>query len=198
MRGLAVALMFLTLSVAAAAQSVDTRGRIAFLQGQRLVVLDLATGKRTVAMTHAPPGPVRWSGDGRLVSDAGRIAGGPTLATSQLVWAPSGEAAAYQTRRGSGAVVLWSRGGSRTIVPAGWGATSFAWGPQRRARARAIGLPRPVRRATAPGGLDLARREAASRRRATSRDPTRARLGLDARRPGPLVKRSPGIRLSCS
>jgi hypothetical protein len=129
MRGLAVALMFLTLSVAAAAQSVDTRGRIAFLQGQRLVVLDLATGKRTVAMTHAPPGPVRWSGDGRLVSDAGRIAGGPTLATSQLVWAPSGEAAAYQTRRGSGAVVLWSRGGSRTIVPAGWGATSFAWGP---------------------------------------------------------------------
>src|SRR5262249_19030459 len=37
--------------------------------------------------------------------------------------------AAYQANGRSGAVLLWRRGHTRKVVPAGWGATSFAWGP---------------------------------------------------------------------
>ena len=101
--------------------------RIAFLSQGSLVVVDLATGARRTALAHAPTQAIAWSGDGRLLSDGGRIVGGPALAASRLAWAPTGETAAYQTR--SGAIELWSPGaGSRTILPASWGATSFAWG----------------------------------------------------------------------
>ena len=127
MRGLAVALAFVTFSVPAAAGQTGSKGRVAFLDGHKLVVLDLATGKRTVALAHAPPGPIRWSGDGKLLSDGGRVVGGPALPTDRLVWAPSGETAAYE--RQDGTVVVWSPGRSRTAVPGPWGATSLAWGP---------------------------------------------------------------------
>ena len=48
---------------------------------------------------------------------------GPATSSSS----PSRETAAYQTRDGS--VLLWTPRGSRTVVPATWGATSIAWGP---------------------------------------------------------------------
>jgi hypothetical protein len=101
--------------------------RIAFLHHGSLVVLDPSSGTSRVLLRGLSDGPVRWSGDGRLVSVGGRIAGGPTLPATKLDWAPAGETAAYSTKRG--AIALWSPDrGARTIVPASWGAVSFAWG----------------------------------------------------------------------
>jgi hypothetical protein len=100
--------------------------RIAFLSHGSLVVMDLTTGARHIALAHAPVQAIAWSGDGRLLSDGGRIVGGPTLPASTLAWGPTGETAAYQTK--SGAIELWSpTAGSRSILPASWGATSVAW-----------------------------------------------------------------------
>jgi hypothetical protein len=100
---------------------------VAFLHGGNLVVVNTATHAERVVMQNAGSGPVRWSGDGRLVSSGGKIAGGPTLPTGQLTWAPTGERAAYVTKQG--ALYVWSRsGGSHLVVPRGWGAQ--AWQPQ--------------------------------------------------------------------
>jgi hypothetical protein len=111
----------------AAAATSSPSGRIAFLRRGDLVVADLATGTRRVALRHAGAGPVRWSGDGKLLSVGGRIVDGPTLTRGRLVWAPTGETAAYQTR--AGAVYTWSPAtGRRLVIGSSWGATSFAWG----------------------------------------------------------------------
>lgn|GEM_PF-6886182 len=99
---------------------------VAFLHGGNLVVVDTATHAQRIVMRHAGIGPVRWSGDGRLVSSGGAIAGGPRLPTSALAWAPRGETAAYVTR-GGGAATWTPRRGSRRIVPDGWGAQAVAW-----------------------------------------------------------------------
>ena len=109
-----------------AAGAAGGAGRVAFLDGGTLRVADLATGSSYVAARHVT-GAVGLSGDGKLVSVGGRIVGGPTLGKGRLVWAPTGETAAYQTP--SGAVFTWSpAGGRRLVVGASWGATSFAWG----------------------------------------------------------------------
>jgi hypothetical protein len=109
-----------------AAAGAPAGAKVAFLDRGRLVVADLATGSSRVIVAHVS-GAVGLSGDGKLVSVGGRVVGGPTLARGRLVWAPSGETAAYQTR--SGAVFTWRpRTGRRLVVPASWGATSFAWG----------------------------------------------------------------------
>jgi hypothetical protein len=122
-----VALALLAL-VAGWAPVAGAATRVAFFDAGNLVVLDLASGRRHVAMNGAPVEPLAWSGDGKLLSVGGRIVGGPTLHTPTLAWAPTGETAAYQTR--TGAVDLWSPGrGSRTILAPGWGVTSLAWGP---------------------------------------------------------------------
>lgn len=122
------AVLVVAAAVLALAGDATPAARVAFLHGGDLVVLELATGKQRVVLRYAGAGPVRWSGDGRLVSAGGRVAGGPTLPARELEWAPAGETAAYLTR--AGAVALWTPGGgSRTILPASWGATSLAWGP---------------------------------------------------------------------
>jgi hypothetical protein len=129
-------------AVALAAVPAAQASRVAFVHGGNLVVLDLVTGAKRVAMTHAGAGPVHWSGDGRLVSSGGRIAGGPSLPTDELVWAPTGERAAYVTHRGG--VVVWSPNGSRRVAPDGWGATSLAWSENGRlAVGRALFGPPP-------------------------------------------------------
>jgi hypothetical protein len=115
------ALATASLPAAAAPPSV----RVAFVHHGELVVLDLATHARHVVTRHAGAGPVAWSGDGRLASSGGRIAGGPSLPTGALAWAPAAERGAYTTRKGS--VVVWTPRGSRRIVPDGWGATTVAW-----------------------------------------------------------------------
>jgi hypothetical protein len=102
---------------------------VAFLHGGNLVVVNAATHAQRIALRHAGTGPVAWSGDGRLVSSGGAIAGGPRLPTAALAWAPTGETAAYVTKRG--AVYTWSpRAGRRLVVPASWGAQGIAWGPR--------------------------------------------------------------------
>jgi hypothetical protein len=118
------------LAVALALALVPAGPRAAYVHRGSLVVVDLATGRRRVVLRHAGFGPVRWSGDGRLVSSGGRIAGGPhrstLLDTGAIAWAPSGERAAYVTRRGG--VEVWSpTGGRRRVVADGWGAQSVAW-----------------------------------------------------------------------
>jgi hypothetical protein len=68
------------------------------------------------------------SGDGRLFSVGGWIAGHAKLPTQTLTWAPTGERAAYVTSEG--AVVEWTPQGKRFLEPKGWGATwwgGLAW-----------------------------------------------------------------------
>jgi hypothetical protein len=99
---------------------------VAFLHGGSLVVVDTATRAQHVVLRNAGAGPVGWSGDGRLVSSGGKIAGGPELPTARLTWSPSGERAAYETK--TGALFVWTpRSGSTLVVPAAWGAQSVAW-----------------------------------------------------------------------
>jgi hypothetical protein len=123
----AVALVALALAGSAAGGSDNPR--VAFVRGGQLYVVDLTTNAAPhVVLGHAALGPVAWSGDGKLLSDAGVIAGGPTLPTSRIAWAPTGETAAYQTA--DGALHVWTPGGgSKTIVRRTWGVRSFAWGP---------------------------------------------------------------------
>jgi hypothetical protein len=101
---------------------------VAFLHGGSLVMLNPATHAQRVVLRHAGTGPVAWSGDGRRVSSGGAIAGGPRLPTAALAWAPTGETAAYITKRG--AVYTWSpRAGRQLVLPAAWDAQGIAWGP---------------------------------------------------------------------
>jgi hypothetical protein len=120
---LALVLLVLATPAAGAGRAGE---RIAFLDRGTLSLADVTTASSLVVARHVT-GPVGLSGDGRFVSVGGRIIGGPTLPTARLVWAPSGETAAYQTH--SGAVFTWSAAfGRRRVVAASWGATSFAWG----------------------------------------------------------------------
>src|SRR5581483_9929165 len=127
-RALAAAVVALVLATGAAASSRPPV-RIAFFQGSKVVVVDPASGSRRVALAHAGLAALGWSGDGRLLSVGGRIVGGPRLPAASLLWAPTGETAAYLAGSSGGAVDLWSPGrGTRTLLPAAWGATSIAWG----------------------------------------------------------------------
>jgi hypothetical protein len=112
-----------------AAAALVLLSALAFVADGKLITVDPATRAQTVVMTHAA-GRVAWSGDGKLLSVGGRIVGGPRLPAAELEWAPAGRRAAYRTR--SGAVRIWSPSGTRTVVPAAWGARSVAWGPSGR------------------------------------------------------------------
>src|SRR5947207_2710875 len=147
-RGVRAAVLALV-SVVLAAPAADAgraAGKAAFLDRGTLRIADLATGSSLVVARHVS-GSVGLSGDGRFASVGGRIVGGPTLPTTRLLWAPSGETAAYQTRAGAG--FTWSPAtGRRLVVGASWGATSFAWG-----RDGALALGRAVCRV--PCGVPL-------------------------------------------
>jgi hypothetical protein len=77
----------------------------------------------TQPLRRAPYRPLAFSGDGRLISIGGTIVGRARLPTRSLVWAPTGERAAYITTEGG--VVVWTPSGTRTIEPKGWGAQPF-------------------------------------------------------------------------
>src|SRR5918912_150461 len=127
-REVRVAVLALALIVLAtpAAGARARAAKVAFLSGGRLVLVDLSIGSSRVVASRVS-GAVGLSGDGKLVSAGGRVVGGPKLGNGRLVWAPTAETAAYQTR--AGAVFTWSpAAGRRLVVDAAWGATSFAWG----------------------------------------------------------------------
>jgi hypothetical protein len=100
-------------------------GKVAYVQGNRGLVVYLGNHLRQpipLPQTGAP----RWSGDGRLVSFGGYIVSGHVhLPTTELVWAPTGERAAYVTK--AGGVSIWTRSRVRVVVRSGWGATGVAW-----------------------------------------------------------------------
>jgi hypothetical protein len=124
-RAAVLALVPIVLATPAAGAS-GAAGKVAFLDRRALRVVELSTGSSRVVARHVS-GAVGLSGDGKLVSVGGRVVGGPTLGQGRLVWAPTGETAAYATP--SGAVYTWSpTGGRRLVVDASWGAWSFAWG----------------------------------------------------------------------
>ena len=112
-------------ALATAPAAASPTARVAFVERGSLVVLDLATHSRHVVMRNAGDGPIAWSGDGKLVSSGGRIAGGPTLPATKLVWAPAGERAAYVTSRGG--IVVWTPTGSHQLEPAGWTSATSGW-----------------------------------------------------------------------
>jgi hypothetical protein len=99
--------------------------RVAFIRGTDLWVLDLTTHAKQIVMTRPGAGPVHWSGDGELLSTGGKIVGGPSLPTGELVWAPRGEIAAGITSQGG--VFVWTPQGTTQLEPDGWGSTSVAW-----------------------------------------------------------------------
>jgi hypothetical protein len=140
------AIALVVLAVSGSATAGDTGQRVAFVHRGDLIVANLSTSARQVVLAHAPLGPVAWSGDGRLVSDGGRIAGGAALPTAALVWAPTGETAAFIATDGS--VRLWRPGeGQRTILRRSFGARSLAWGPNGKlAIARTLYVRGPMRR----------------------------------------------------
>ena len=121
----AVAAMGVIATALPAAAANGSSLRVAFIRGGNLWVLDLHTHRRQLLITHAGIGPVHWSGDGRLVSSGGRIAGGPTLPTTELIWARTGEIAAGVTH--DGGVVVWTPKETTHLEPRGWGSTSVAW-----------------------------------------------------------------------
>src|ERR671932_1420434 len=122
----AVLALALVVLVTPAAGARARAAKVAFLSGGRLVLVDLSTGSSRVLASHVS-GAVGLSGDGKLVSAGGRVVGGLPLGGGRLVWAPTGETAAYQTP--AGAVFTWSpTAGRRLVVDAAWGATTFAWG----------------------------------------------------------------------
>ena len=123
-RALAASLAIVALALPASSAGGDAK--IAYVLGKRATIVYLGSPlRRSIVLTKS--GPPRWSGDGRLLSIGGWIVGHARLPALQLEWAPTGETAAYRTAKG--AVLLWTPHGSRAVVPAGWGATSLAWGP---------------------------------------------------------------------
>jgi len=118
------ALGVIAMTLPAAAATIPSP-RVAFIRTGSLWVLDLRSHERQLLLTHAGAGPVHWSGDGRLLSSGGRVAGGPTLPTTELLWAPTGEEAAGVTHEGG--VIIWTPQGARQLEPDGWGSTSVAW-----------------------------------------------------------------------
>jgi hypothetical protein len=90
-----------------------------------LVYLDRPTPFTQPLLTRRP-GPLAFSGDGRLVSIGGTIVGRAKLPTRWLVWAPTGERAAYVTTQGG--VAEWTPAGPRRLEPNGWGA-KWWWSP---------------------------------------------------------------------
>jgi hypothetical protein len=122
----ALAALLATVALALPASSAGGDAKIAYVLGKRATIVYLGSPLRQpIVLTKS--GPPRWSGDGRLLSIGGWIVGRSRLPAVELEWAPTGETAAYRTAKG--AVLLWTPRGSHPVVPAGWGATSLAWGP---------------------------------------------------------------------
>jgi hypothetical protein len=122
-------------------------GRLAFIQGQRLEVLQVtACRARTLVRGGVEP-PLRWSADGRYLAygggnvvsatdglskrPLGRLGLGWGSGSLGWVWSPKGHRLAGVTT-GGGVVVGGPGTKTRRLLPDGWGATSIAWSPNGR------------------------------------------------------------------
>jgi dipeptidyl aminopeptidase/acylaminoacyl peptidase len=136
-------------------------GRLAFVDGTRLELLDVAQCRVQKLVAAGVEPPLRWSADGRyLAFGAGTVVaargGTPTRPLGRLalgwgsgspgwVWSPRGHRLAGVTERG-GVVVGGPGTGPRRLWPDGWGATSIAWSPNGRTLAvsRSLYLKAPA------------------------------------------------------
>ncbi len=125
MRVLALALGLALLNVSAATAGPST-GTIAYVRGRTaLLIYPGSALRQPIRLPHT--GVPHFSGDAKLVSFGGDIVGRAEVPTSELIWAPTGERAAYVTK--SGAAYVWTPSGQQQIVPDGWGAQGVAWSP---------------------------------------------------------------------
>ena len=154
---LAVAAVVLLAGSAAAAPSRPS-GRVAYVTGGKLVLLDVATGRSRVLVARRVNPPVRFSPDGRyLAYGAGETfvvatTGQPRplqLPAHAWAWAPRGHRLAIAQHDGSVAVVE-PGGKTETVAPAGWDPSSFAWSPD--GRTLALGRLQPAEVAVWRGG----------------------------------------------
>ena len=123
MRVLAFAASVALLLIVPSAAATPRGLKLVVRDGNRISLLANGQARKLPA---APYRELAFSGDGRLVSIGGWIVGHAKLPTQRLVWAPTGERAAYVTTQG--AVVEWTPRGKRRIEPNGWGADwGLAW-----------------------------------------------------------------------
>ena len=118
MRVLALALVIGVLATPSAAAAPGLQ--LLVRDGNHLTLV----GRQTIDV--GPYRSLAFSGDGRLISVGGWIVGRAKLPTRWLVWAPTGERAAYVTSQGG--VVEWTPSGLRRLEPNGWGARWW-WSP---------------------------------------------------------------------
>ena len=124
MRAVALALGVALLTVPHAAAG-DLAVKLLYVQGKRALIVYVGHPLRQPILL-GKTGPPHWSGDGRLISIGGYVVGRTRLPAADLTWLPTGEQAAYVTT--GGGVSTWTPGGgSRRVVPDGWGAQSVAW-----------------------------------------------------------------------
>jgi Tol biopolymer transport system component len=136
------------LRIAAPAQhkcgpSTATLGKVAYVSGRGLYVLDFATCRIAALLTRGATGPVRLSPDGRwvafgrasVVSIDGRQVLHPLDATIAVgtgpptwAWAPRSDLFAGVTSAG-GLVVATPGGAPRRLLPDGFGAQALAFAP---------------------------------------------------------------------
>jgi hypothetical protein len=122
-------------------------GRLAFVDGGQLRLVDVATCRSRTLVTSGVEPPVRWSADGRyLAYGAGSVVsaqgGAPTRPLGRLefgwgsgspgwVWSPTGHRLAGVSV-GGGVLVGGPDAVTKQLLPDGWGATSIAWSPNGR------------------------------------------------------------------
>jgi hypothetical protein len=110
-------------------------GTVAFVRGSALAAVDLRTCATRVLVPRGVVGPVQISADGRYVAfNGGFVAsgGGAVRHTHGAgIWSPSGDLLAVTTAKGGLALVA-PNGATRTLLPDGWGATTFAFSPNGR------------------------------------------------------------------
>jgi hypothetical protein len=124
MRALALVLGAALLAVPHTA-AVNRDAKLLYVHGRRALIVYVGSPLLQPILLKQT-GPPHWSGDGRLISIGGWVVGRARLPTTEVIWAPTGELAAYVTK--SGGVSVWTPArGRRQVVPDGWGAQSLAW-----------------------------------------------------------------------
>jgi len=127
--------------------SAHDLGRLAFVAGTRIAVLDVSSCRVQTLVAKGAEPPLRWSADGRYLAfgpgsvvsarggaparPLGALALGWRSGSPGWAWSPHGHRLAGVTARG-GVVIGGPGAPARRLLPDGWGATSIAWSPNGR------------------------------------------------------------------